>query len=148
MANGVNKRRLVRRIERELVVFDRAQVAEALAEAAPHISPWFLDRQYVGLQLPVWSDVIRYTGVDKGKYVAERRDCDDFAKMFAAVCSHKLGVNGVGLVIDISAAHAYNAVLVVSGTGELMVKFLEPQTDRWVFPGDPGYALQAGVVVF
>ena len=112
VANGVRKSTLVRAIARSERRVSSDEVLAAIGRSsARRLQLICLDRHYFALPTGLWNTVLRYTGVDQGQYRAERYDCDDFATAFKAAVSRKLAVNGVGLVVDISGAHAYNALL-------------------------------------
>ena len=147
MANGIPKRGLARKIARTERAFIPAEIVAALRAAGSRLTPTFLDRRYYGVPKGVWKNILQYTGVDAGQYRSERYDCDDFAKAFAAACGRKLGLNGVGIVVDVSAGHAYNVILVNDG-GCCKAVFVEPQNDRIIFAPRPGYSQTSGFIWF
>ena len=150
MANGIRKSALVRRIAKVERAFSPADVSAAWAASpASRLQLVCLDGQrYYGLPLDTWRLVIQYTGVESGRYRPERYDCDDFACALKAAVGRKLAVNGVGLVVDSSGQHAYNALLVVEEDGAAGIAFLEPQNDRLVASHTGQYAARQGFSIW
>ena len=56
-----------------------------------------------------------------------------------------MDVTGIGVVLDVSAGHAYNCVL-VSEDGKVDLRMVEPQTDQWDHRAVPGYSAQVTYV--
>ena len=110
-------------------------VAEAIRGTFKGCSCQFLDHEFTALPLETWRKILNFSQIDKIKYIATKRDCDNFAIALSGECSLKFGINGVGIVIDIDGKHAYN-VLLVEGKEGLEVAVVEPQTDGFVKIGD------------
>lgn len=121
------------------------------------LQPQLLDRSYTALPVETWCEILAWSDVDRVKYVAEKRDCDNFAVALAGQVSLRLGVNGCGIVVDYSGKHAYNCILVTGdfdkdGKEDLKVLLVEPQSDTMPQIGDrigrhEAYAGQRGVVL-
>ena len=131
------------------------QVIEAVHKVFPKtIQLQFLDGEFTALPFETWEKIIYFTSVDKAKYLTSKRDCDNFAIAFSGQCSLKFGINGVGIVVDISGKHAYNCILVKDNVDrELYVKIVEPQTDGFVKLGDnlsrqEAYVADKGWILF
>ena len=149
MANGIRKSSLVREIAKEEKVFTPQEIHTYFNQnVSIGMRLLFLDRKYYGLPMSTWRKILQYTGIDTGKYVAERYDCDDFSFAFKGAVARKLAVNGVGLVLDYSGGHAYVAIVVKNTDGSCVVQFLEPQSDKLVFVGRGAYAMENGEVIF
>ena len=106
-----------------------------------------VDSRYRALPLATWELVLAYNGVDRTRYKSEHFDCDNFALCLAGDVSQRWKVNGIGIVLDYSAGHAYNCVLVWED-GEVDLRMVEPQTDQWVHRAVPGYSAQHGWILF
>jgi len=149
MANGIPKRTLIREIKRlaREVTIDDLQLAWSKS-AAKGLGLMILDRRYLAVPEETWRKVLQYSGVDSVPYREESRDCDDFAFALRGELPLKLGLNGVGIILDSSGKHAYSALLVWGENG-LEVDFVEPQTDR-IISQDPEspYAMRAGTAIF
>ena len=116
------------------------QVAQALAGssyfAMQHI---IVDSKYDGLKLDDWKTVIQTNHDNNMQYVSEFRDCDDFAFKTAAdiKCNPaNLPLNGIGVVLNIQAEHAYNFLLVDDGNDLPTIQVFEPQTHQFKEPID------------
>ena len=132
---------------------------------AGDVLTWFCDENYLSLPARAWrrvgEAVVDHLPTGQRAYLTDRRDCEDFAFLSRGLIPFLFGVNGVAAVLDFSAGHAYNAVLVHDSDGELHVRFVEPQAlmipggtadtgqDRaLVIPGTPGYELESAEVWF
>ena len=105
-----------------------------------------LDTSYVALPADVWDLFLQYSGVDRIQYKSDTMDCDDFAQILAGECKRKLHVNGIGLVVDFSGKHAYNALLAYEGS-ELSLLTIEPQNDKIIINRSGMYAAQYGFLL-
>lgn len=107
---------------------------------------WPLDTRYRAVPVHVWQQILAYNGVDKEKYQSEFFDCDNFAQCLIGDVAQRWKINGIGLVMDFSAGHAYNAVL-CDDEGRLYISVVEPQTDC-LFEDKTPYEARMGVVTF
>ena len=155
MANGVDKRSLVRKIDRTAVSVSAGDVKDAWARSpASALTCICLDRDFYAYPPEVWETVLLYSALDSKEYEESVFDCDDFAFAFKGVMGQKLRIgSSIGVVIDYSGGHAYNAVLACPSDTEVKILFLEPQTDRYVLRGmsksdDESYAMRNGYVLF
>lgn len=84
--------------------------------------------------LELAEEIIKDTPVDKLKWIAERRDCDDISEIFESICRLFYAVN-VRTVLAFSGGHAFVGFpLIVDSdrtTSHVEWRFLEPQNDRW-----------------
>jgi hypothetical protein len=87
-----------------------------------------LDGNYYTVDMETFKKIVEWDWTDTRKYVLDRFDCDKFAIYFKARMAIDFGVNAVGVVLDYSAGHAYNLVILRDAQG---VKWLlyEPQND-------------------
>lgn len=94
--------------------------------------------EYRLVPVSVWRTILAWSDIDRYDYESSLRDCDDFAKGLWAQCPIRLLVNGIGLVLDWSGGHAYNILPTFKSEtpGDLILAFVEPQTDRWVAVGE------------
>jgi hypothetical protein len=86
-----------------------------------------LDGVYYTVDLETFRKIIDWDWTDTRRYVLDKFDCDKFAIYFKSRMAIDFGVNAVGVVLDYSAGHAYNLVIL---RNEKVDWFLyEPQTD-------------------
>ena len=77
-------------------------------------------------------------------YRPERFDCEDYASAYAVFASFLFGTNGVGVMYDYTADHAYNVIVYSDGS----IEVYEPQTGEVIDPeSDEDYSLQSGLLV-
>ena len=147
MANGIRKDYLKRKIRAHAVKVTPAQIQKALREQFDQSARTLVDREY--LAAPYWllKPLLQYSGVSKYRYVPEVSDCDDLAYYLRGELPCKLGFNGVGVVLDYSAGHAYCAILTWLD-GDLHVALVEPQTDEIVTAGDRMYDMERVAIHF
>lgn len=149
MANGIDLRTLRRDVLRTIKDVPRIDVMNAVHQHFPAMQPLCLDSTYRALPEPVWREFLQHSDVNEKRYQAEFFDCDDFAGCLKYRASRDLAVNGIGLVLDFSGGHAYCALLVVTKTGKLTIRMVEPQSDRFIVPKSRKmYRLDGGVIVF
>lgn len=94
----------------------------------------FWDRRYWVADAKAIRMIVEETHVERRKYRTDRMDCDNFAIRFMSE-ANKYGINTVGLVHDKSSRHCYNAIF-CDRDGTLVAMLFEPQTDRFVAPGE------------
>lgn len=68
-------------------------------------------------------------------YETDIFDCDAYSLCFAAFSAWNFDINGVARVLDNSAHHSYNAVLISDDGKTCYWKIVEPQAD--IFTDDP-----------
>ena len=131
------------------------QVRKAVHESAfMSLRPSLLDSKYTALPMETWLAILEWSDVDRVKYVAEKRDCDNFAIALAGQIGLRLGVNGCGIVVDYSGKHAYSCLIVHdTAKGGCYVQLVEPQSDRPVQVGDrlgrhEAYSASNGWILF
>lgn len=125
-----------------------AELTEAWkASQLSKLGLWYLDSRFRALPLATWKQVLAYNTVDKSRYKSDHFDCDNFAICLAGDAAQRWGVNGIGIVIDISAGHAYNCVLTYDD-GKLDLQIVEPQTDELIHRAVPGYSAWKGTIIF
>ena len=147
MANGVRKDWLIRRIKKHAVEVTPEQIQAALQKQFGQSARTLVDRKYLAIPQWVLKHILQYSGVNEYRYVPEVSDCDDLAYYLRGELPCKLGFNGVGVVLDYSAGHAYCALLTWLD-GELHVALVEPQTDEVVTAGDRMYDMERVAIHF
>ena len=115
------------------------------------------DAKYRALSDGNWERLLYWANLSRHKWVAEYRDCDDFARY----CRGKLSVmalaNGCGVLLDSSGGHAFNFAIVDRGD-EIELRAFEPQacgrlprSGVWVSKGETrngiAYPLASGAFV-
>lgn len=136
MSNRPHLGRIKSHVRREQLVVPAQAVHKAAVEAGlGRLNHQFLDPNYVALPLGVWEDFLMWSWLNDVKYIESHFDCENSAMALCAEVGRRLRVNAVGLVMDISGRHAYNALLVKDGDG-VRVQVCEPQTDALVTIGE------------
>jgi len=87
-----------------------------------------LDGTYYTTDLDTFKKIIEWDWTDTRKYLAETMDCDKFAMYFKSRMAIDFHINAIGVILDYSAEHAYNLIIIKDVQG---VKWLlyEPQLD-------------------
>lgn len=116
------------------------------------LRPMLLDATFTALPMSTWQAILKWSDVDRVRYVASRRDCDNFALALSGQVSLRLAVNGCGVVVDYSGCHAYCCLLVADGD-DLQVVLCEPQSDGLPKAGDTlsgheAYKAEQGFILF
>ena len=120
------------------VVFSGDEVRAAWAQGpAAHLDFVSTNKQYRALPRNVWDEILSLRLTPADRYEPEFFDCDAFAAAFMGLVVWDFDINGVCRVLDNSAHHSYNAILVVSADGKSCNwELVEPQLDKIV--GEPG----------
>lgn len=118
------------------VIFTSDQVIQAWGQSElSHLRLISTNKEYRALPKRVWDRILDLHLTAVNRYEAELFDCDSFSLVFSAFVAWDFDVNGVARVLDSSAHHSYNAVLIVSDDGKTCSwEKVEPQLD--VFIGD------------
>ncbi len=87
-----------------------------------------LDGTYYTTDLDTFKKIIQWDWTDTRKYLYDVFDCDKFAMYFKSRMAIDFHINSIGVILDYSAGHAYNLVILKDAQG---VKWLlyEPQND-------------------
>ena len=107
------------------------------------IPPGLVDGRYWTVSKEEFEYLLAWDWTSQASYIADRRDCNRYADVVRAMFGWRLGINSVGLVLDVSSAHAYNIVVFSDGS----FGWLEPQSDQWVQLGSGLYQLTEGSVM-
>ena len=89
----------------------------------------YLDNKYYVPDEELMLHIVNDWVEKKRDYVAERYDCEDFARSFKCYVVEEYGVNSIGYVLDWFSRHGYNVVVYKSGE-EFNVKLFEPQSGK------------------
>ena len=134
-------------MKRSEKVFSRDEVYRAVMRRAPRLQCVLWDDDYWAISEAAWRTFLEYSQVDKKRYRRDRFDCTEFAKALVGEIALKFDNNGLGIVGDYSAAHAYCCAL-VNTNGTLDVVFVEPQSDGFRVGKTPLHRHECGVVLF
>lgn len=88
-----------------------------------------LDGNYYTVDMETFKKIVEWDWTDTRKYVLDRFDCDKFALYFKSRMAIDFGINAVGVILDYSAGHAYNLVILRDAQGVKWYLY-EPQLDR------------------
>ena len=145
-------------VVKQASVFTDAQVRDAWTKSElQHLQFWSLNKSYRALPEKVWDQILA-EHLTKHEYVPEFFDCDGFAAAFMGLVAFNFEINGVARVMDNSAHHSYNAVLISDDGKTCTWKKVEPQGDVFVdkektTPGivviapDGAYSAQTGIAI-
>jgi hypothetical protein len=87
-----------------------------------------LDGTYYTTDQQTFTNIVKWDWTDTRKYITDTFDCDKFAMYFKSRISIDFGINAIGIVIDYSAGHAYNLVI-LKGSQGINWYLYEPQND-------------------
>ena len=112
------------------VVFNNDQITKAWQVSdLKHLQLISTDKEYRALPKETW-DAILALHQTIHKYTPDFFDCDSFSAVFMGFALWNFEVNGVARVLDMSASHSYNGILVVSDDGKSCSwEIVEPQAD-------------------
>ena len=86
-----------------------------------------LDSNYYTVDFDTFKKIVEWDFTDTRKYLTDTFDCDKFAMYFKSRLALDFGINAIGVVLDYSASHAYN--LVILKDSQTKWYLYEPQTD-------------------
>jgi hypothetical protein len=90
-----------------------------------------LDGTYYTTDIDTFKKIVDWDWTDTRKYLVDTFDCDKFAMYFKARQAIDFRLNSIGMVIDYSAGHAYNIIIIKDpSTGKVTWYLYEPQNDR------------------
>ena len=133
---------LAERAASAAITIPEAQVKQALTTAGSQLEWYGLDSEYTAISTVHLKEFLDLDTANKAQYLAESWDCDNFAVALTANANKYLG-NSVGVMVDVSASHAYNAAL-VHDDGAVRIMFIEPQTDET----DIKHEMSSGFIVW
>ena len=135
-------------------VVDRDAVEKCVSAVPPGsgVVVYALDSKYWVVGEDAAMDAVRSCHTDALKYVADRFDCDKFARTLYADLPLKFQLNSVGFVLDWSGRHSYNLLVVDekpdADAPVLGVRWVEPQSDAEIkLHSKPYYDLGSGIVI-
>lgn len=119
------------------VVFTGDEVTAAWRQSPlAHLQLISTNKRYRALPRKVWNTILESHLTAVNRYEPDFFDCDSYAAAFLGLIAWDYDVNGVARVLDNSAHHAYNAILVASDDGKTCSWLIvEPQEDKIV--GEP-----------
>jgi hypothetical protein len=87
-----------------------------------------LDVEYYTTDMDSLRRIIDWDWTDTRKYITDTFDCDKFAFYFKSRMAIDFGINAVGVILDYSAEHAYNLLIVKDSSVKWYL--YEPQNDN------------------
>jgi len=87
-----------------------------------------LDGNYYTTDMATFKKIVEWDWTDTRKYITDTFDCDKFSMYFKSRIAIDFGINAIGVVIDYSAGHAYNLVIIKESQGFSWYLY-EPQND-------------------
>jgi hypothetical protein len=87
-----------------------------------------LDEEYYTTDMDSLKRIIDWDWTDTRKYITDTFDCDKFAFYFKSRMAIDFGINAVGIILDYSAGHAYNLLIVKDSSVKWYL--YEPQNDN------------------
>jgi hypothetical protein len=87
-----------------------------------------LDGEYYTTDMDSLKRIIDWDWTDTRKYITDTFDCDKFAFYFKSRMAIDFGINAVGVILDYSARHAYNLLIVKDSSVKWYL--YEPQNDN------------------
>jgi hypothetical protein len=87
-----------------------------------------LDGEYYTTDMDSLKRIIDWDWTDTRKYITDTFDCDKFAFYFKSRMAIDFGINAVGVILDYSAGHAYNLLIVKDPSVKWYL--YEPQNDN------------------
>jgi hypothetical protein len=88
-----------------------------------------LDGIYYAADLDTFNKIIEWDWTDTRKYITDVFDCDKFAMYFKSRMAIDFHINAIGVILDYSAGHAYNLIIVKDSQGVRWYLY-EPQNDK------------------
>ena len=124
-------------ILKSAVIFTEDQVKDAWSKSEfSHLQLISTNKKYRGLPRDEWDAILATQFTVANRYEPDLFDCDGFSCAFMGLIAWDFDVNGVVRILDSSAGHSYNAVLVASDDGKSCSFIgIEPQTDTVI--GNP-----------
>jgi hypothetical protein len=90
-----------------------------------------LDGTYYTTDMDTFKKIVDWDWTDTRKYLVDTFDCEDFSMYFKARQAIDFRLNSIGMVIDYSAGHAYNIIIIKDpSTGKVTWYLYEPQLGR------------------
>jgi hypothetical protein len=87
-----------------------------------------LDGEYYTTDMDSLKRIIDWDWTDTRKYITDTFDCDKFAFYFKSRMAIDFGINAIGVILDYSAGHAYNLLIVKDSSVKWYL--YEPQNDN------------------
>ena len=132
-------------IVKQATVFTGDQVRKAWSQSKlQKLQLISTNKQYRALPKKVWNQILA-EHLSVHEYVPEFFDCDAFSMAFAALVAFNYEINGIARVLDSSAGHSYNAVLISEDGKTCSWKEVEPQADIYV--SSEGQKQPNGIIV-
>lgn len=120
--------------QRQSISYDDVGTAiQRLLGDRPDVSIRRLDLAYSSYPKAIFEEIIQADRTNLTMPWPERNDCDNYGWRFKCNMDFFFNADAVGFVLDESAWHAYNLIVLPDLTAELF----EPQQDRFVALDEP-----------
>ena len=144
-----------RAVARKHIEINDQRLGEICQASAVHrLRSLMFDSKYRAVDLETWKLILKRSQIDKYRYRSDIKDCDNFVAALFGTIPLEYGVNTVGLVIDYSGRHAYNALVYYdTDITDLKIALVEPQSDEFVTTDDrlsshEAYKAQRGMILW
>ena len=97
-------------------------------------------------QSTVIERIVQETKIDALDWSADVSDCEDICLRFNSRCL-ELGLNSCGRVLSWSGKHCFIVFISRDENGEIDLLFFEPQTDRFIEPGEGKYNMENALIL-
>ena len=139
VANAMIRHPVVRRCRESAFVMETGETVKT--------QPFRLtDGTFFVLSRPVIERIVQETKIDALDWSADVSDCEDICLRFNSRCL-ELGLNSCGRVLSWSGRHCFVVFISRNEGGELDLLFFEPQTDRFVEPGEGMYNMENALIL-
>lgn len=120
---------------KKAVVFSDEDIQKAWQKSElNHLQLVSTNKKYRALPKEIWDSILA-EHLSIHKYIPEFFDCDSYSSALMGMVAFDFEVNGIARVLDTSASHSYNAVLVLNDDKTCSWQKVEPQAD--IFVEDP-----------
>ena len=117
----------------ETSVIDTNEIKQCLSDLGISVTSSVYDRWFYVTTWDNWMDIIANDITHKIKYIKEKKDCDNFAFLFASLASMLYGLTTSPPTFGDTnlGRHYFNIIITKDDAGELSAILYEPITGMW-----------------